>query len=148
MTYKHGIPSHAVESTHKFFHRVYVGKLGGKNGEDENGYKMSWDSRHEKLESSETYGQYYCVYCGERPMPIQPVDMGYEVSGHVCLCSDAQLEIKVRQELLELEEKHRLETQSLQRLLPKASDDVKRKIIQNNLKDDYYLDRMMKGLGY
>lgn len=146
--YTHGIPEHAVESTHKFFHREWIGKCGGKHGEDEQGYKMSWDSRHEDLKPSKTYGQHYCVYCGNRPMPIQPDHMGYEVSGYMCLCADAQKEIEVNKEIAEAEQKHYEELQALKRNFPKPSDDVKRKIIASETKGDYNLDRVMKSLGY
>lgn len=148
MTYKHGIPEHAVESTYKFFKRVYVGKHAGKLSEDEHGYKMSWDSCHKDLEPSKTYGPYYCAYCGNRPMPIQPDHMGYEVSGYMCLCADAQKEIEVNKEIAEAEQKHYEELQALKRNFPKPSDDVKRKIIASETKEGYNLDRVMKSLGY
>lgn len=148
MTYKHGIPEHAVESTYKFFSRVYVGKQEGQLGEDQHGYKMSWDSRHEDLEPSKTYGSRYCTYCGKRPMPIQPDRMGYEVIGYMCLCADAQKEIEVNKEIAEAEQKHYEELQALKRNFPKPSDDVKRKIIASETKEDYNLDRVMKSLGY
>lgn len=148
MTYKHGIPEHAIESTYKFFHRVWVGKCGGKHGEDEHGYKMSWDSRHEDLKPSKTYGQYYCVYCGNRPMPIQPGHLGYEVSGYMCLCADAQKEVENNQAIAEAEENHYQELQTLKRLAPKPADEVKRRIIEKELKESHHLDRVMKSLGY
>ena len=148
MTYKQGIPEHAVESTYKFFDRVYVGKCGGKHEEDENGYKMSWDSRHEDLKPSATHGKHYCVYCGEHPMPIQPYDMGYEVTGYMCLCEKAQVEVAINEAILQAEEKHRLEIQSLKRQIPQPSEAVKRKIIQARMKDGHYLDRMLESLGF
>lgn len=148
MPYKQAIPDHADERTYKFFNRVYVGKLGGKNGEDEYGYKMSWDSRHEDLKPSKTYGQSYCAYCGKRPMPIQPDDRGYEVTGHVCLCSDAQDEVENNQAIAEAEENHYQEMQALKRKAPKPSDDVKRKIIESKLKSAHYLDRVLKSLDF
>ncbi|MNX77795.1 hypothetical protein D3C86_1093520 [compost metagenome] len=106
---------------------------------------MSWDSRHEDLKP---YGERYCVYCGKRPMPIQPDHKGYEVTGYVCLCSDAQKEIENNQAIAEAEENYYQEMQALKRLAPKPSEDVKRKIIEKELKDGHYLDRVMKSLGY
>lgn len=144
--YIHGIPEHAVESTFKFFDRVWVGKHGGRHGEDEDGYKMSWSSRHEDLKPSKTYGPHYCVYCGNRPMPIQPDHLGSEVSGYMCLCENAQKEVENNQAILEAEENHYQEMQALKRLAPKPSIEVKRNIINSKLKDDYYLDDVMKSL--
>ena len=146
MTCKHGIPEHADPRSHKFYQLGYVGKNNGKNGEDEYGRKMSWDSRHEELKPSTTYGQNYCVYCGKRPMPIQPYYLDYDVSGYVCVCKDAQDEVELNEQLEKLAEKHREELSELKDKLPEASGDVKRKIIENELKDMYYLDKVLKAL--
>ncbi len=148
MTYKHGIPEHAVESTHKFFNRVWVGKHGGRHGEDEYGYKMSWDSRHEDLKPSTTYDAHNCVYCGKRPMPIQPDHLGYTVTGYVCLCREATEEVELNAQIEAMQERHAQELHELALKLPKPSSDVKRKLIEKKLTDDYYLDRVMKSLGY
>lgn len=144
--YKHGIPEYADQRTHKFFNRVYVGKLDGKHGEDEYGYKMSWDSRHEDLEPSLTYGSYNCVYCGKRPYSIQPDHLGYEVTGHVCLCKDAQDEIENNKAIAEALENHQQELRVLKSKAPKPSVEVKRKLIESKLKEDYYLDRVLEAL--
>lgn len=146
MSYKNGIPEHADKRTHKFFERYFVGKLNGKHGEDEYGYKMSWNSRHEDLKPSTTYRGYNCVYCGKRPMPIQPYNAGYNVTGHVCLCSDAQNELEINQEIEHMLERHAKELQELKAKLPKPSVQVKRKLIEKELNDDYNLDCTMKAL--
>lgn len=146
MTYIHGIPNHADARSYKFYRHVYVGKNDGKNGEDESGHKMSWDSRHEDLKPSKTYGQNYCVYCGKRPMPIQPDHLGYEVSGYMCVCKDAQDELELNDQIEKLIEKQRKELSEIKGKLPKASEEVKRKIVESKLKDVYYLDKALEAL--
>lgn len=146
MAYTHGIPPHADERTHKFFNRVWVGKCGGRHGEDEHGYKMSWDSRHDDLKPSTTYGCFHCVYCGKRPFPIQPDHMGYDVTGHVCLCKEATEEVVLNAQIEAMQERHAQELHTLALQLPKPSNDVKRKLIEKELTNDHYLDRVMKAL--
>lgn len=52
------------------------------------------------------------------------------------------------QQVAQAEQGHYEELQALKRRFPKPSDDVKRKIIASETKDDYNLDRVMKSLGY
>jgi hypothetical protein len=140
-------PKHIDERAKKFFDRVFVGKLEGKHGEDEYGYKMSWDSRHEELKTSKHYRGNHCAYCGNRPFPIQPENCGYEVTGYTCICKDAQDEIEIKQavELLEIE--HEKALRQLKSTLPEVSVELKRKLVEKELKSDYYLDKAMKALG-
>lgn len=146
MAYTHGIPEDADTRTHKFFNRVWVGKHSGRYGEDEHGYMMSWDSRHPDLEPSTTHGQRYCAYCGKRPYPIQPERMGYDVTGHVCLCKEATEEVELNAQIEVMKERHAQELRALEKLLPKPSTAVKRKLIEKELTSDHYLDRVMKVL--
>lgn len=147
MSSRASIPENADERTHKFFSRGYVGKHGGRHGEDEHGYVMSFDTRHEDLKPSTTYGQSYCVYCGKRPYPIQPSKLGFAITGYVCLCKEATDEVENNALVEEMLERHAEELYELQKLKPKPSIDVKRKLIEKCLTDDYYLDRVMNALG-
>lgn len=140
-------PKHTDERAKKFFDRVFVGKLAGKHGEDENGYKMSWNSRHEELKASKNYRGYHCAYCGNRPFAIQPDNCGYEITGYTCICKDAQDEIEIRQAVELLNAVYEKELRQLKSALPEVSVELKRKLVEKELKSDYYLDKAMKALG-
>lgn len=141
-----GIPDYADERAAKFFRRVFIGKNPG-NKADENGYLMSWDSRHEDLEASKTHGSNYCAYCGNRPYPIQTSSRGYDVTGHMCICADAINEVEINRSIEKLKNEHISEIHKLKMSKPKACDDVKRKILESHIsRDSYYLDKMLKSV--
>lgn len=136
-------PEHADPRSYKFFHSYYVG-VGG----NEEGGKMSThvDTRHEELKPTEHYRGLWCAYCGHRVYSIQPRSLGYDISGYFCVCKDAMDEIEISDKLRELKEKYREEKSKLEMSLPKKSVEVKRKLIDKALKDDYNLDDILKFL--
>ena len=138
------IPDYADERSHKFFTLYYVGP---SNGEDGTAYKTMIDTRHEDLKPSKNYRGRCCAYCGQMVYAIQPDHMGFEITGYFCVCKDAMDEVELNAAIEELEQKHSEELLQLKKKAPKPSVKVKRRLIEHELKDDYYLDRTMKALG-
>lgn len=128
----------------KFFSRYYVGQY--VNDADQFGYVTRWNTRHEELVPTKCYHRTWCAYCGSRAFAIQPSHLGFDITGHSCSCKEAMDEVEYKQKLEQLKEKHEEEISALKKTKPKPSEDVKRKIIKNVMKDSFYLDRILKSL--
>jgi len=159
-------PKHCDKRAEKFFNEAYIGtsENARKNGANEQGYCINWNSSHEDLIPTSSFridSDYYCVYCANKMYPIQdglrrrgfgeyPSHQDYEVTGHACVCKHAMNEIEMNRKLNELKEQCQ---ENCNEIMKKYNLNINKsaicKLIQSFLKDpnSYSTENLIKQIG-